>query len=66
MPHIRLFPHNQEEFPALDTLQTWLLTALKALRAGTFFGRKKSVADLPAGSIVLFAMAHQALDWGDE
>jgi hypothetical protein len=54
MPHIRIFPHSQEEFPSLDALQTWLLTALKA-RGGMYHLRsRKAAAELPAGSIVLF------------
>src|ERR1700681_1483322 len=58
MPHIRIFPHSKEEFPSLDMLTTWLLTALKA-RGGRYLIRSaKSVADLPPGSIVLFRYGH--------
>ncbi len=53
-PHIRIFPHIQEEFPAEETLTMWLLTGLKA-RGGKYLLRSsKAVADLPVGSIVLF------------
>jgi hypothetical protein len=53
-PHIRIFPHSKEEFPSLDMLTTWLLTALKA-RGGRYLIRSaSSIADLPSGSIVLF------------
>lgn len=56
--HIRIFPHSKEEFPSLDMLTTWLLTALKA-RGGRYLIRSsKSVADLPLGSIVLFRYGH--------
>lgn len=54
VPHIRIFPHSKEEFPSLDMLTTWLLTALKA-RGGRYLIRSSSsVAELPPGSIVLF------------
>ncbi len=53
-PHIRIFPHAQEEFPSLDTLTTWLLTGLKA-RGGRYLLRNRdAVAELPPGSLVLF------------
>lgn len=53
-PHIRIFPHSKEEFPSLDMLTTWLLTALKA-RGGRYLVRSSSsIADLPPGSVVLF------------
>jgi hypothetical protein len=53
-PHIRIFPHSKEEFPSLDMLTTWLLTALKA-RGGRYLIRSaSSLADLPLGSVVLF------------
>jgi hypothetical protein len=58
MTHIRVFPHSKEEFPSLDMLTTWLLTALKA-RGGRYLIRSsKAVADLPTGSIVLFRYGH--------
>jgi hypothetical protein len=54
MSHIRIFPHSKEEFPSLDMLTTWLLTALKA-RGGRYLIRSaNAVADLPTGSLVLF------------
>jgi hypothetical protein len=53
-PHIRIFPHSQEEFPAEEALTMWLLTGLKA-RGGKYLLRSsKAIADLPVGSIVLF------------
>jgi hypothetical protein len=56
--HIRIFPHSYEEFPSLDMLTTWLLTALKA-RGGRYLIRSaKSVAELPLGSVVLFRYGH--------
>lgn len=58
MPHIRIFPHSKDEFPSLDMLTTWLLTALKA-RGGRYLIRSaKAVADLPTGSVVLFRYGH--------
>src|SRR5438034_504701 len=58
MSHIRIFPHSKDEFPSLDMLTTWLLTALKA-RGGRYLIRSsKAVADLPTGSIVLFRYGH--------
>jgi uncharacterized protein (DUF488 family) len=41
-PHIRLFPHSKEEFPSLDLLTTWLLTALKA-RGGRYLWIPKNL-----------------------
>jgi len=53
-PHIRIFPHSRDEFPSIDSLTTWLMTALKA-RGGTYHIRSaKSVKTLETGSIVLF------------
>jgi hypothetical protein len=64
MPHIRIFPHSQEEFPSLDALQTWLMTALKA-RSGRYLLRsRKAVAELPMGSIVLFRYADDVVGEG--
>jgi hypothetical protein len=58
MLHIRIFPHSKEEFPSLDLLTTWLLTALKA-RGGRYLIRSADrIADLPTGSIVLFRYEH--------
>lgn len=58
MPHIRIFPHSKDEFPSLDMLTTWLLTALKA-RGGRYLIRSaNAVADLPTGSVVLFRYGH--------
>ncbi len=57
-PHIRVFPHSKEEFPSLDVLTTWLLTALKA-RGGRYLIRSaSSIAELPLGSVVLFRYGH--------
>jgi hypothetical protein len=59
MPHIRLFPHSRDEFPYVDALMTWLLTALRA-KGGLYHLRSaKSVEHLPVGSIVLF-------QWSDD
>ncbi|MCS3902202.1 hypothetical protein J2T55_000194 [Methylohalomonas lacus] len=53
-PHIRIFPHNRDEFPTIDTLTTWLLTGLKA-RGGHYHMRSgRAVKSLSTGSIVLF------------
>lgn len=53
-PHIRIFPHSQEEFASIDTLTTWLLTGLRA-RGGRYRLRSRdALAELPIGSIVLF------------
>jgi hypothetical protein len=61
MPHLRIFPHSQEEFPSLDFLQTWLMTVLKA-RGGIYNLRNRNaVADLPGGSIVLFRYGDQII-----
>jgi hypothetical protein len=58
MPHIRIFPHSKDEFPSLDMLTTWLMTALKA-RGGRYLIRSaNAVADLPTGSVVLFRYGH--------
>jgi hypothetical protein len=58
MSHIRIFPHSKEEFPSLDLLTTWLLTALKA-RGGRYMIRSgHRIAELPAGSLVLFRWGH--------
>jgi hypothetical protein len=54
MSHLRIFPHSQNEFPCLDALQTWLMTALRAGGGEYLLRSRNSVADLPAGSIVLF------------
>jgi hypothetical protein len=57
-PQIRIFPHSKDEFPSLDLLATWLLTALKA-RGGRYMIRSADrVADLPTGSVVLFRYGH--------
>jgi hypothetical protein len=57
-PQIRIFPHSKDEFPSLDMLTTWLLTALKA-RGGRYMIRSaERVADLPTGSLVLFRYGH--------
>jgi hypothetical protein len=53
-PHIRIFPHSQEEFSSLDTLTTWLLTGLKARGGRYLLVSKDAVAELPSGSLVLF------------
>ncbi len=58
MPHIRIFPHSKDEFPSLDMLTTWLLTALKA-RGGRYLIRSADrVAELSTGSVVLFRYGH--------
>jgi hypothetical protein len=58
MSHIRIFPHSKDEFPSLDMLTTWLLTALKA-RGGRYMIRSGDrIAELPAGSVVLFRYGH--------
>ncbi len=64
MPHIRIFPHSQDEFPSLQTLQTWLMTALKALGGRYLLQSKNAVADLPAGSIVLFRYGNEIVGEG--
>ena len=57
-PHIRIFPHNRDEFPSVDTLAAWLMTGLKA-RNGRYQLRSASaIADLAAGSIALFRHGH--------
>jgi hypothetical protein len=53
-PHIRIFPHNQNHFPSIDTLTTWLLTSLKARGGKYLLKSKDAVANLPPGSLVLF------------
>src|SRR6516162_4875190 len=58
MSHIRVFPHSKDEFPSLDMLTTWVLTALKA-RGGRYMIRSGDrIADLPAGFVVLFRYGH--------
>ena len=58
MSHLRIFPHSKDEFPSLDVLTTWLLTALKA-RGGRYMIRSaERLAELPTGSIVLFRYGH--------
>ena len=53
-PHIRIFPHSRDEFPSIDVLTTWMLTALKA-RGGKYLLRSaQSVRNLQIGSIVIF------------
>ena len=54
MPHIRIFPHNQKEFPDRDILTMWLLTGLKARGGKYLLVNKNAVAKLPPGSLVLF------------
>ena len=56
--HIRIFPHSREEFPSLDDLITWLMTALRGKGGKYLLRSANSVADLPEGSIVLFRYAH--------
>jgi hypothetical protein len=57
-PQIRILPHSKEEFPSLDMLTSWMLTALKA-RGGRYLIRSaSSIAELPLGSIVLFRYGH--------
>src|SRR4051794_23706582 len=52
-PHIRIFPCGRE-FPSPDALVTWRMTALPA-RGGRYHLRSgDAVADLAAGSVVLF------------
>lgn len=58
MSHIRIFPHTKDEFPSLDMLTTWLLTALKARRGRYMLRSGDRIADLPTGSIVLFRYGH--------
>jgi hypothetical protein len=54
MPHIRIFPHSQKEFPSIDLLMMWLQTTLRA-RGGVYHLKSAdSVKDLPPGSIILF------------
>ncbi len=53
-PHIRIFPHNQKEFPSRDTLTMWLLTGLKARGGEYLLVSRDAVAELPSGSLVLF------------
>jgi hypothetical protein len=51
---VRIFPHSREEFPTEDLLRMWLLNGLRG-RGGVYLLRSAdAVADLPAGSIVLF------------
>jgi hypothetical protein len=58
MPHVRIFPHSKDEFPSLDMLTMWLLTALKA-RGGRYLIRSaERLAELPPGSIGLFRYGH--------
>jgi hypothetical protein len=59
MPHIRILPHSQAEFPSRDALTIWLLTALKA-RAGRYLLRSP-LAELSAGSIVLFRVRNEVV-----
>lgn len=57
-PHIRILPHNQEEFASIDKLTSWLLTSLRA-RGGRYNLRSRNaIAELPNGSIVLFRYGH--------
>jgi hypothetical protein len=56
---VRIFPHNQEEFPSEDSLLTWLLTGLRG-RGGVYYLRDAdAVKDLPPGSVVLFRYGHK-------
>ena len=57
-PHIRIFPHSQEEFPSEETLTMWLLTGLKASGGKYLLRSSKAIADLPAGSIAFFRYGH--------
>ncbi len=53
-PHIRIFPHSQEEFPFEDDLTAWLLTALRGGGGVYHLRRADRVKNLPPGSLVLF------------
>jgi len=59
MPHIRIFPHHVKGFPSRDSLTTWLMTCLKARDGEYHLWSANSVAELPAGSVVLFRYANE-------
>ncbi len=53
-PHIRVFPHIQDEFPTIDSLAIWLAIAVKAGGGIYLVRERKAIDQLPCGSIVLF------------
>jgi hypothetical protein len=53
-PHIRIFPHDPDQFPTIHKLTTWLLGQL-CDRGGLYRVRRNSkVSGVPTGSVALF------------
>jgi hypothetical protein len=63
-PHVRIFPHSQDEFRSRDELTTWLLTAFNAGGSRYLLRSREAVAELPPGSIVLFRFGNDIVGEG--
>jgi hypothetical protein len=53
-PQVRVFPHSKNQFPTADSLQTWLLTALRGRGGVYLLTNPNAIAGTGPGSVVLF------------